>query len=537
VHTGADEVVGVLREAGVNAVFGIPSIHNIRLYEALRGEPLIRHILCRHEATAAHMADGYARAGNRVGVVVASTGPGTGYAVPALQEAWGSCSPLVLVTTNVPLPKIGKGLGVLHEMEAQDSLFRSITKSVLTVRASADINGMTHEAIDRACSGRPGPVCLEIPTDLLNHEVSGQQTGGLRDSGSQGPIPGLDSAVSLLQQAKQPLVVVGTDAVRAQLGPDVTRLAEILSAPVIATTHGKGVIPEDHYLAFGNAVRKGTVREMASVCDVVLAVGTRLREVDAKRRGLRLPRLIHVDWDRRWVGKNFPTELALIGPVPAILKGLLDRMEQSPAAGERIQWVKEMGERLAREEAHIRDSRAEPAYIDAVREVLPREGILVIDNTQLGYWAEYFYPSYASGGLVGAKGSSTIGFAFAAAMGVRLAQPETPVIAVIGDGGFMYSAQELVTCIRHGIGFPVVVVNDNAYGVIAYLQRNAYGKEFESRLLNPDLMTLAEAFGVEATRVENPKDLKQALNHALESGGPWVIELRRDFPEPPFGRY
>ena len=172
-----------------------------------------------------------------------------------------------------------------------------------------------------------------------------------------------------------------------------------------------------------------------------------------------------------------------------------------------------------------------------IRGILPRDGVLVIDNTQLGYWAEYCYPSYRPGGLVGAKGSGLLGFGFPAATGVKLACPDTPVVGVIGDGGFLYTAQELATCVRHGIGFPLVVVNDDAFGVIGYLQRSAYGSAYQERLTNPDFVQFAAAFGVPAQRVDSPAELGAALERTLASGEMHLIEYRLAIPEPPFGKY
>ena len=176
-------------------------------------------------------------------------------------------------------------------------------------------------------------------------------------------------------------------------------------------------------------------------------------------------------------------------------------------------------------------------YLEVIRGSLPRESTLVIDNTQLGYWAEYFYPCHSQGGLVAGRGSATIGFAFAAAIGVKTACPERPVLALIGDGGFLYGAQELATCMRHGIGFPVIVVNDNAYGVIAYLQRGAYQNVYESDLTNPDFVALAGAYGAEGIRVDSPSALDAALEKTFASKGLWVIELVVPSVEPPFPRY
>src|SRR5215468_8969496 len=255
--TGAVGVVQALKEAQVKTVFGIPSIHNIGLYDILRREPSIRHIVCRHEAAATHMADGYARASGGLGVIISSTGPGAGFTISALQEAWGSCSPVLMITTNIDAAKIGKGLGVLHELEEQTGLFRTITKATFSVRAGEDFQAVTRRAIELALSGRPGPVCVEVPTDLMAGEVQESSPATSpqgKGTGERPPLPKrIDEAVALLRRAKQPVIIVGTDATRANLAADLTAVAEALCAPVVVSTPGKGVIAEDHPLSFGNA--------------------------------------------------------------------------------------------------------------------------------------------------------------------------------------------------------------------------------------------------------------------------------------------
>jgi len=539
---GADGIVQALTDAKVSTIFGIPSIHNIGLYDVLRREPSIRHIVCRHEAAATHMADGYARASGGLGVIISSTGPGAGFTVSALQEAWGSCSPVLMITTNIDAAKIGKGLGVLHELEEQTSLFRTITKATFSVRAGEDFRAVTKKAINLALSGRPGPVCVEVPTDLMAGEVqesssasSPQEEGRSKES----PLPKrVDEAVALLRRAKQPIIIVGTDATRANLAADLTALAEALCAPVIVSTPGKGVLAEDHHLSFGNAARRMVVKEIVPECDVALAIGTRLREVDAKRRGLVLPQqLIHVDWNNRWIDKNFPTAVPLVGDVPAIAQELRRQLQGEPYSGQRQERVAEWRRQADAEIARLRQEMTEIRYLDTIRSLLPRDSALVIDNTQLGYWAEYFYPSYQPNGLIAAKGSALLGFSFPGAIGAKVARPDKPVVGIIGDGGFLYTSQELTTCVRHKIGFPMIVVNDNAYGVIGYLQRTAYKEEYQARLTNPDFMAFANAFGVAATRVHSPEELGKALEKALASGEMHLIELQVEIAAPPFGRY
>jgi acetolactate synthase-1/2/3 large subunit len=536
---GADGVVQALKEAGVDTIFGIPSIHNIALYDVLRRDPSIRHIQCRHEAAATHMADGYARVGGRLGVIISSTGPGAGFTLSSMQEAWGSCSPVLMITTDIDAAKIGKGLGVLHELEEQGSVFRTVTKATFCVRPGDDFHATTKKAIALALSGRPGPVCIQAPTDLLAGETTASATTAETSPPPTPSLPArLDEAIALLRRAKQPVIIIGTDAARAGIAKDLTALAEAACAPVIGSTAGKGVLAEDHPLAFGNAARRMVVKDIVPQCDVALAIGTRLREVDAKRRGLVLPeQLIHVDWDERWIGKNFPTAVPLVGDIHAITGELRRQLEGGPYSGPRQQRVAEWRAQANVELAQLRQERVEVRYVETIRRVLPRDSALVIDNAQLAYWSEYFYPSYQANGIVGAKGSGLLGFSFPGAIGAKVACPDKPVVGVIGDGGFLYTSQELATCVRHRIGFPLIVVNDNAFGVIGYLQRTAYQEEYEARLTNPDFLAFANAFGVNATRVHTPEELGAALEKTLASGEMHLIELQTSIAAPPFGRY
>lgn len=532
----SEAIVQAFKETGISTIFGIPSIHNIGLYDAIRRDGSFRHIVCRHEAAATHMADGYARASGGIGVIISSTGPGAGFTLSALQEAWGSCSPVFMVTANIDAAKIGKGLGVLHELEEQTSLFRTVTKKTFSLRAGDDFYTMTKQALALATRGRPGPVYLEVPHDLWGAET--KAAASQKEAADVPPPKRIEEAVALLRRAKQPVIILGTDATRANLAADVTALAEALAAPVIVSTPAKGVVAEDHLLAFGNCARRLVVKEIVPNCDVALAIGTRLREVDAKRRGLVLPeQLIHVDWDERWVGRNFPTPVPLVGDIRAITKELRRQLEGEPYTGQRQERVKGWRKQADAEIAQLRQELPEVRYLETIRKILPRDSALVLDNTQLAYWAEYFYPSYQPNGVVAAKGSALLGYSFPGAIGVKVAWPNKPVVGIIGDGGFLYTAQELATCVRHKIGFPLIVVNDNAYGVIGYLQRTTFQEEYEAQLTNPDFMKFADSFGVAATRVNSPEGLGQALEKALSSGEMHLIELQMTIAAPPFGKY
>jgi acetolactate synthase-1/2/3 large subunit len=442
-----------------------------------------------------------------------------------------------MITTNIASSKIGKKIGTLHEVNDQHLIFRNISKAVLYAREGDDIGALAEEALRLSTEGRPGPVYLEVPTDLFGKPVS-TGNGAVMEK-EKGPqiLSGIDEAVSILRDAKSPMIVAGTGAVRAGIGHEIKALAEALAAPVVTTTNGKGIIPEDHVLSLGNATRKGIVREIAGSCDAALAVGTRLREVDAKRRGFVLPRLVHVDMDESWINKNFEAEVNLSGDMSKILGNILEGLTPLRGVEKRMELMEENKKRLDKEIAGITQNEKELLYLKAIRDCLSRESTFIIDNTLIGYYAEYFYQSYCPGGLVSARGSSIIGFSFPAAIGAKIASPRKQVAAIIGDGGFLYGTQELATCVRHGIGFPLIVVNDGSFGVISYLQRMFFGNDHESDLVNPDFKGLSESYGVRAERVDSPEGISQALEEALSSGEMRVIEIVDKFPDAVFGKY
>jgi acetolactate synthase-1/2/3 large subunit len=482
------------------------------------------------------MADGYARSGKGVGVVITSTGPGACYMVSPLLEAWGSSSPVLAITTNLSTDKIGQGLGALHELAEQDAIFKNVTKARFCLRPGDDAQATAQRAVTTALAGRPGPVYLEVPSDMWDQEAATDAAGQAQDE-APGPAAGLDQAVALLRQAERPVIIAGTEAVRAGIGPDVTALAESLSAPVVTVIDAKGIIPEDHPLAFGNFARRGALQELFETCDATLAIGTRLRQTVFGGRNVTLPQLIHVDWDERWVNKNHPAKLALIGDLRETAREFREQLAGATVPRDREEWVANLRQNLDRRVSEVNEAQGEMRYVDVFRRVLPRDGDLLVDNTVLGYWADYSYPSYKSGGLVSPRGASPIGWALPAAMGLKTACSDRPLVAVVGDGGFFYGAQELATCARYGIGFPLVVVNDRAYGVIGYLQQAFYQQTFESDLTNPDFVALVKSFGVSAVRVDSPESLEKELETALGANDMRVIELVTPALGTPFTKY
>lgn len=537
----ARAIVEGLKEAGVRHVFGIPSIHNIGLYDALRDEPSIRHVLCRTEAGAAHMADGYARAGTGPGVVIASTGPGVCYTAAPLLEALGSRSPVLLITSNIEGRRIGAGCGALHEMDGQDEAFRGLSKARFCVREAGEVPFMLSRALETAVSASPGPVYFEIPTDLWekdSHEEIGGRAASHQGQPQEPNGKDVERAAEMLLNAERPLVIGGAGALRAGLGPEVREICEALGAPLLTSAEAKGLVSEDAPFVFGNAARRGVARRIIGASDLVLALGTRLRHCDFTRRGVEFPRLIHMDWDYSHINKNHRSELALTGDIRAMARALAEALKEGAARTGKKWDMESLKEEMARERLEIAERCRELVFVEALRRAIPPGGSLVTDNTILGYWAEYFYRALFPGSLVTAKGSSIIGFSFPAAAGLKLALPQRPVAALVGDGGFFYCSHEISTCLRHGIGFPVIVVNDGAFGMIGLLQEQVYRRgAFETDFVNPDLQAYAASFGIESSRVESPEALEEALSSALASGRMHLVELPATFRVSPFAHY
>ena len=530
----AEVIADVLEAAGVKVVFGIPSVHNIGFYDVLRNRPGIQHILCRHEVSATQMADGYSRSGKGLGVIISSTGPGASLTASPLLEAYYSCSPVLSMTSNIPVHYIGQGKGTLHEFNQQDVLFKEITKKTYCVRSTDNVKAQVEDLVQTALTGRQGPIYLEIPVNFWGEEVTGDAPAGA--SPIDKSVPDLAAAVHLLARAKRPMIIAGIEAVRANLGETILKIADALQAPVMTDTNAKGLIPEDHPLSFGVTVARGVPRELQKTADATLSIGCRLRQNDHERRSITMPNLIHIDWDNTWVNKNYSAEVSLIGDVEQIVVSLTDALKSESLAVDQAAMA-DMMKRQKEELANWDRTDLEAKYVDAIRNVLPRDGKLVGDSTILAYIAERAISSYIPGGVIMPKGSSAIGFAFPAAIGLKLAEPETPVVALTGDGGFLYATHDLAACVRHKVNFPLIVINDGAYRMIDWLQDMNFKQGYETELLNPDFMALAKAYGVSGVSVDSPESLEQALEKSLASGKMELIEVKAKFPNPPFMKF
>ncbi len=525
-RTGGEWVVLALRAEGVRHVFGIPGVHNLAVYDALLGQSAIRHILARHEQGAAFMADGYARSSGQPGVVLVTTGPGATNTLTPLAEAYAGSIPVLVVMSDIPAALVGRDLGALHEVPNQIDCFRPVCRWAEAITDGADIAGHIQGAFDLFASGRPGPIALSIPTDLLGGRVPGRLVEGRGRGRPPCHVEEVEAAARLLRAASRPLIISGGGTVAAEASGELRQLAHRLGAPVVTTVMGRGALPETDPLWQGVLPNKRATESAIRAADVILAVGCRFAHRSTQGLLLNLAfapdqTLIHLDLDPSVIGKLFKPRLALVGDAKDGLARLHATLGPGPS---RAGWA---GPPLAaaRTAANERYTASVARLIAILRGALEDDAIVVNDQTGINYWMEWHFPVLAPRTFLYPVGSATLGYAVPAAIGARLANPDRQVVAVVGDGGFLFSVNELATAVKYGLGIVFLVLNDGRYGAIEYLQERLHGRSGETELANPDFPALARAFGAAGERVESLDALGGLLARALAADGPTVLEL------------
>ncbi|PYM16187.1 MAG: acetolactate synthase [Candidatus Rokuibacteriota bacterium] len=527
-RTGGEWVVDALRAEGVRHVFGIPGVHNLAIYDALGRQSAIRHILARHESGAAFMADGYARSSGEVGVVVVTTGPGATNTLTPLAESYAGSIAVLTIMSDVATDLLGRDLGALHEVVNQIECFRPMTRWAETIAEGRAIPTAIAGAFDLLRTGRPGPIALSFPNDLLFGKSEAAVRTGRAGRRPPCHVNDVDEAARRLARAERPLVIAGGGVVSADAGEELVAVARRLGAPVLTTVMGRGAMSERDPLWHAVLPNKRATEEVIASADVVVAVGCRFAARSTKGLLLNLSfrpdqTLIHLDLDPTVIGKMFKPEVAIVGDARDGLTRLLDALRGGEA---RATWDRE---RLAtlRSAASARYTPELAGFMRALRDAVPADGIVVNDQTGVNYWMEWFFPVLAARTFLYPVGSATLGYGVPAAIGAKIAHPGRPVVAVVGDGGFMFSVNELATAVKYRLPIAFLVVNDDRYGAIKWLQEKMFeGRWGEADLANPDFVALARAFGAHGERVAAVADLPRALGAAFAADGPTVLELR-----------
>ncbi|HEX6869164.1 MAG TPA: thiamine pyrophosphate-binding protein [Candidatus Limnocylindrales bacterium] len=532
-----DAIVEVLRSAGVDTVFGIPGIHTLPLYDALAGEPAIRHILTRHEQGAAFAADGYARVAGRPGVLTTTTGPGTFNTLAAFAEAWSDSSPIVLLAGQIDAALDGLGRGVLHETPDQGRSFEMVTAYVGRPRTPDALPTAVAEALCRSMAGRPRPAYVEMPTDIVGAPFDGP-TPVVEMPGRVAPSP--DSIVAgarLLAGARRIVIMPGAGVHRAGASSELRELAVRLGAPVATAVTGAGSIPADDEWSAGVVIPgRPEWTELFAAADAVLVIGSRLDDVGTARWTLPLPNLVHIDVDPGVVGRAYPAAVGIVGDAKLALRGLLDELGAGPSDrdGADPDWGtgRAQATRAAVEAGVAPDQRAVRDAFVAARAAMPRDAILTHDAARVNSWSGFFWPIYEPDGSIWPWGSATLGFALGTANGAALAAPGRRVVATCGDGGFLFTAMELATTAAYGLDVTVLVHDDAAFGSIAAYQVRNHGRAYATELHNPDLVAFVRSFGIPAERVTDIAELPAAMGRATAGSGPSVVVLGTPLGQP-----
>jgi len=520
---GGHVVVDALEALGAEAAFGLPGVHALGIWEALRASP-VRYIGFRTELNAAFAADGYGRAGGKPAALLLSTGPGALNSLTGLMEASSAHVPLVAIASQIPGDLIGRGRGYLHELRDQRASFEPIVKWSARARSAEDVPELLAEAWQRAQAPPSGPVFLEIPVDVLTRETD-VRVEGLDGAAPQPAVPppaALADAARVLAGAESPLVWAGSGVLRSGAWRELRAVAEALRAPVVTSYMGKGAFPEDHGLSAGSACDEAAFRELVEGADAVLAVGTELGAETTQQYTLQFRgQLVQIDADEERIGSTFPA-LGLVGDARATLAALAERLparEPDGKAEERARSVRERIDSGLEEQGR----ELERGLLASVRDALPREAAGAWDMTILAYWAGAHFPALSPRSFLYPLGSGTLGYAWPAALGATVALG-APTLAVVGDGGFLYGVQELATARQYDLPTTLLLVDDGGYGILREYQRDAYGETFAVDLEQPDFPELARAFGI-PVEPTTPDALGDALRRALETGGPAVVHL------------
>jgi acetolactate synthase-1/2/3 large subunit len=519
-------VVAALEAEGVRHVFGIPGVHNLAIYDALLRQDRIAHVLARHEQGAGFMADGYARSSGRPGVVVVTTGPGATNALTPLVESHAGSQPVLLVMSDVPSALVGQDLGALHEVPNQIECFRPVSRWADALRSGAEIPGAVQGAFHLFRTGRPGPVSLSIPTDLLTSPVEARLTPAGEGRRPPCGVGLVEEAARYLARAARPLLVAGGGVIAGDATAELQALARRLEAPVITSVMGRGAISEADPLWLGVLPNQRATKAALEAADVILSVGCRFAHRSTKGLLLNLElrpdqALIQLDLDPRTIGRMHATALGLVGDARDGLAGLLGALPATPARTE-WDWT---ALRRARDARSPRYTPTVQGLLRALRAALPADAIVVGDQTGLNYWMEWHFPVLGPRTFLYPIGSATLGYGVPAAIGAKVACPDRPVVAVVGDGGFLFTGAELATAAKYRLPIVFVVMNDQDYGAIRYLQSRLYGRTGEHALAGPDFLALGRAFGAETYRAEDVDAFRAALDKALGHPGPTLVEV------------
>ena len=542
--TGSEIVIECLKEQGVDTVFGYPGGTILNIYDELyKHKNEIRHILTSHEQGASHAADGYARATGKVGVVMATSGPGATNLVTGIATAYMDSIPIVAFTCNVGVSLLGKDS--FQEVDIA-GITMPVTKYSAIVKDIRELAPMIRRAFRIAKSGRPGPVLIDITKDV---------TAETCDYTPEKPLPippkteiireeDLDAAAALIAKAERPVIFVGGGAVTSGAKEEVRELARLIDAPVCDTLMGKGAFPGDDPRYMGMLGMHGTktANNALANCDLLIACGVRFSDRDTGKTSAfaRKAKIIHLDIDAAEINKNVIIDRAVVGDLKESLARLLEKVERK----QHPEWMEQIHTYAATHPLkYDTDRLTGPYVVEKLYELTKGDAVVVTDVGQHQMWAAQYYKYKEPRTFLSSGGLGTMGYGLGAAIGAKTACPEKTVVNIGGDGCFRMNLNEVITAVRNGINVIEIVMNNEVLGMVRQWQHLFYGERYSNTVLTDgiDFVKIAEGMGALAIRVTKKEEVEPALRKAIGAGRPVVIECRIDkddmvFPMAPAGK-
>ncbi len=519
-RTTANILIERLIAHGIDTLYCLPGVQNDPFFDALFAESnRLRPIHTRHEQGAAYLALGAAMASGKPAAYCVVPGPGFLNTTAALSQAYGNNVPVLAICGQVPLAYVNRDTGFLHDIPDQLGIAERLTKWSARIRAPHEAAALADEAFRQMLAGRPRPAALECPLDVWGRAAM------VALPGLPAPLPApepdedaIAAAARALGQSVRPLIIVGGGALDAS--PEVTQLAEMLEAPVVAYRMGHGVVDARHELSLPFPAG----HKLWAEADVVIGIGTRLHTQYTGWGVDDALKLIRVEIDPQEMVRHGRPTIALLGDAAPVVRRLLAAIPKHNR--KRGDFRDAIAALKAQTRVALSKLQPQLAYLEAIRAELPEDGIFVDEFTQVGYVSRLAYPVYAPRTYLTLGYQGALGMGFPTALGAKCARPDVPVVSVNGDGGFMFNVQELATAVQFRIPVVSIVFNDNAFGNVRRMQKDLYGgRLIASDLVNPDFVRLAESFGAMALRATSPAELRLALRRGLKEAGPVVIEV------------
>ncbi|GAB6055504.1 acetolactate synthase large subunit [Methanobacterium movens] len=537
---GGQAIIKSLIDQGADIVFGYPGGQLLPLYDMIYDSDL-KHILVRHEQCAAHAADGYARASGKVGVCIATSGPGATNLITGIATANMDSAPVVAIAGQVPTHLIGND--AFQEVD-MIGITIPITKHNFQPTDAHEIPGMIKSGFEIALSGRPGPVVIDLPKDIQEQELDEYQAKSMELPGYKPNLKGhplqIKKAAQAIKKAKKPVILSGGGVIISGASPEIKELSDLINAPVTTTLLGKGSFSEDDPASMGMLGMHG--RKVANItvdeCDCLVAVGCRFsdRTTGNIAEFAKNARVIHIDVDPAEIGKNVEVAVPIVGDAKTVLQQLMPLLKKDQKLDNK-KWfdhVYDFKKSCIPRLSYENDVPLKPQQvIKEIMNAVDNETILTTDVGQNQMWMAHFYRTQKPRKFISSGGLGTMGFGFPSAIGAKVALPENDVVSVCGDGGFLMVCQDLATVKEYDIPVVVCVLDNRYLGMVAQWQKLFYDERMSHTHLGevPDFVKLAEAFGVRAERVEKPGETQEALKNAIKSGEPTLLDIIIDADE------